>query len=66
MALNCACVGGNSKAPLGVVSMTENLMMAIMGSILIFTTITAPNQKFERVNLVTPLEIPIRSHQPLK
>jgi glutaredoxin len=37
MALNCACVGGNSKAPLGVVSLTENLMMAIMGTVLIYT-----------------------------
>jgi glutaredoxin len=37
MALNCACVGGNSKAPLGVVSLTENLMMAIMGAVLIYT-----------------------------
>ncbi len=45
MALNCACVGGNSKAPLGVVSLTENLMMAIMGAVLIYTgtmsTVTA-------------------------
>jgi glutaredoxin len=66
MALNCACVGGNSKAPLGVVSMTENLMMAIMGAILIFTTITAPSQKFERVSLVTPSEILVRSNPTLK
>lgn len=31
MALNCACVGGNSKAPLGVVSFAENGIMALMG-----------------------------------
>lgn len=31
LALNCACVGGNSRAPLGVVSFAENLMMAVMG-----------------------------------
>lgn len=31
LALNCACVGGNSKAPLGVVSFAENLIMALMG-----------------------------------
>lgn len=31
MALNCACVGGNSKAPLGVVSFAENGIMAGMG-----------------------------------
>ena len=29
--LRCACVGGNSKVPLGFVSLTENLMMIAMG-----------------------------------
>jgi glutaredoxin len=29
-ALKCACVGGNSKVPLGFVSLTENLMMIVM------------------------------------
>ncbi|PMR76439.1 glutaredoxin [Billgrantia endophytica] len=29
--LNCACVGGNSNVPLGVISFTENAMMAGMG-----------------------------------
>lgn len=29
--LKCACVGGNSKVPLGFVSLTENLMMVGMG-----------------------------------
>ncbi len=29
--LKCACVGGNSNVPLGLVSLTENLMMAAMG-----------------------------------
>jgi glutaredoxin len=28
--LKCACVGGNSKVPLGLVSLTENLMMVAM------------------------------------
>jgi hypothetical protein len=28
--LRCACVGGNSKVPLGFVSLTENLMMVAM------------------------------------
>lgn len=32
LALNCACVGGHSKAPLGAVSFAENLMMAAMGA----------------------------------
>lgn len=29
--LKCACVGGNSKVPLGFVSLTENLIMIAMG-----------------------------------
>jgi hypothetical protein len=29
--LKCACVGGNSKFPLGVVSITESALMAAMG-----------------------------------
>ena len=29
--LNCACVGGDSRVPLGFVSLTENLMMILMG-----------------------------------
>ncbi len=31
LSLNCACIGGNSKAPLGVVSFAENGIMAVMG-----------------------------------
>lgn len=38
LALNCACVGGNSKAPLGIVSFAENAIMAIMGASLIFSS----------------------------
>jgi glutaredoxin len=29
--IKCACVGGDSKVPLGFVSLTENLMMVAMG-----------------------------------
>ncbi len=29
--LKCACVGGNSNVPLGFISLTENLMMILMG-----------------------------------
>lgn len=29
--LNCACVGANSNVPLGIISFTENAMMAVMG-----------------------------------
>ena len=32
LALNCACVGGNAKVPLGVVSFAENLLMGLMGA----------------------------------
>src|SRR5699024_917119 len=28
--LKCACVGGNSRVPLGFVSLTENIMMLMM------------------------------------
>ena len=37
LALNCACVGGNSRTPLGVVSFAENLMMADMGGALLLS-----------------------------
>jgi hypothetical protein len=32
LALNCACVGGNTRTPLGVVSFAENLIMTLMGA----------------------------------
>lgn len=44
LALNCACVGGNSKAPLGIVSFTENAIMAVMGGVLLFNTFTGEAQ----------------------
>lgn len=34
--LDCACVGGNNKVPLGVISFTENAMMAVMGLWLLY------------------------------
>jgi glutaredoxin len=40
MALNCACIGGNSRAPLGVVSFAENAIMAIMGIALTLSVLT--------------------------
>jgi glutaredoxin len=57
MALNCACVGGNSKAPLGVISMAENLMMTIMGAMLIYTSTNIPTQTSNRINSISPLPI---------
>ncbi|KAI9129949.1 glutaredoxin [Acaryochloris sp. CCMEE 5410] len=35
--LNCACVGGNTRTPLGIISFAENAIMAGMGAFLIFT-----------------------------
>lgn len=37
MDLNCACVGGNQRVPLGFVSFSENAMMAVMGLILLLS-----------------------------
>ncbi len=37
--LNCACIGGNSKTPLGVVSFAENAIMAVMGAILLLSAV---------------------------
>lgn len=50
MALNCACIGGNSKAPLGIVSFAENAIMALMGATLIFATV-APREMESKVDL---------------
>lgn len=36
--LNCACVGGNSKAPLGTISFLENAIMIGMGAFLLFSS----------------------------
>ncbi|MBE9043482.1 glutaredoxin family protein [Pleurocapsales cyanobacterium LEGE 10410] len=42
--LNCACVGGGSRTPLGVVSFAENAIMAVMGAVLIFSTVTVETE----------------------
>ena len=31
LALNCACVGGNTKTPLGIISFTEYAILTVMG-----------------------------------
>ena len=33
--LNCACIGGYAKTPLGVISFIENLLMAIMSVLIL-------------------------------
>jgi hypothetical protein len=35
LSLFCACLGGNSRTPLGAVSFVENLIMALMGAVMI-------------------------------
>ncbi|MEB3189079.1 MAG: glutaredoxin [Snowella sp.] len=54
LALNCACIGGNSKAPLGVISFAENVIMAIMGASLIFSAMGTQELKAFKINEVTP------------
>ena len=34
--LNCACIGGYAKTPLGIISFIENLLMAIMSVLILF------------------------------
>lgn len=52
LALNCACVGGNSKAPLGVVSFLENAIMIVMGIVLLFSSATADTAKLTEQEIV--------------
>jgi glutaredoxin len=55
-ALTCACVGGSSKTPLGAISMAENLMMTVMGTVLVYTSAVMPAQKANLVGIVPYLE----------
>lgn len=57
MALNCACVGGNSKAPLGVVSFAENAIMAGMGAMLTFSSLTGTAVEFREPSAVLPASV---------
>ena len=36
LALNCACVGGNTKTPLGIISFSEYAMLSLMGFVVSF------------------------------
>jgi hypothetical protein len=36
LALNCACVGGNSKTPLGIISFSEYAIQSLMGLVVAF------------------------------
>ncbi|MGB3693766.1 MAG: glutaredoxin [Spirulinaceae cyanobacterium] len=59
LALNCACVGGNSQTPLGVVSFAENAIMAIMGASLIFSAATSEveSTKLREIQSVRNIEV---------
>ncbi len=61
--LNCACVGGNSKAPLGAISFLENAIMVGMGVFLLFSAATGDTAQLrekeialepQRVELLMP------------
>lgn len=39
--IKCARVGGNTRVPLGFVSLTENLMMVVMALWMLFSLIGA-------------------------
>jgi hypothetical protein len=53
LALNCACIGGNSKTPLGIVSFAENAIMAVMGASLIFASINTQEVKSMQPNTIS-------------
>ena len=63
--LNCACVGGSSKAPLGVISFLENAIMIGMGAFLLFSTAVEPTaQMKEEVALEPqPVELLMSGYQ---
>ncbi len=59
LALNCACVGGNTKTPLGIISFSENAIMAVMGAVLIFNTVTSESEsaKLKEIEPTTIVKI---------
>lgn len=65
IALNCACIGGNSKAPLGIVSFTENAIMALMGAFLITSSQGIALSKLSHINQIIMSEIEIQSQKLL-
>ena len=59
--LNCACVGGNSRAPLGAISFLENAIMVGMGAFLLFSTVTSDTAKLnEREIALEPQKVELR------
>lgn len=65
LALNCACVGGNSKAPLGVVSFAENAIMAVMGGMLTFSSLSEANiQPMRALETLSPAVVQVQESKP--
>ncbi|WP_263975535.1 hypothetical protein [Leptolyngbya sp. 7M] len=59
--MNCACVGGNSKAPLGVVSFAENAIMAVMGGMLTFSSLSEANiQPLQSLEALPPAVVQLQ------
>lgn len=59
--LNCACVGGNSRAPLGAISFLENAIMVGMGAFLLFSTATSDTAKLsEKEIALEPQKVELR------
>ena len=50
LALNCACFGGNSASS-GIVSFTENAIIAVMDAALIFSTVTENAESFKAIEV---------------
>ncbi len=59
--LNCACVGGNTKAPLGVVSFLENAIMVVMGAALLFGAVTESSNPNEAAEVSLRLSSQVKS-----
>lgn len=59
--LNCACVGGNSRAPLGAISFLENAIMVGMGAFLLFSAATSDTARLdEREIVLEPQSVELR------
>ena len=61
--LSCACIGGRSKAPLGVVSVFENAIMVVMGIGLLFDVGTETANS-ARVKAIAPASAPFEKILP--
>lgn len=59
--LNCACVGGDSRAPLGAISFLENAIMVGMGAFLLFSAAASDTAKLSEKELaIEPQTVELR------